>query len=60
LPEPLPKTSGAETAVQGLPFMNEAVVSALEQRRYAPATLGGRAVDVRYTFKVRLEFPGSR
>ena len=46
--------------VKGLPFMEEAVVTALEQRRYAPATLGGRAVNVRYTFKVRLELPVPR
>jgi len=46
--------------VKGLPFMDEAVVRALEQRRYTPATLAGRAVHVRCTFKVRLELPGAR
>jgi len=40
--------------VEGLPFMNEAVVEALEQRRYRPATRGGRPIEVRYPFKIHL------
>jgi len=44
--------------LQGLPFMNSAVIEALERRRYAPARLpGGQAVDVDYTFRIRLELP---
>ncbi|MFT3915669.1 MAG: energy transducer TonB [Anaeromyxobacteraceae bacterium] len=39
-------------AVKGLPFMSDAAMSALEQRVYKPATLGGRPVDVFYVFKL--------
>jgi protein TonB len=42
--------------VQGLPYMNEAVVDALLRRRYSPARLAnGTAVDVDYTFRIRLK-----
>ena len=42
--------------LQGLPYMNEAVVDALLRRRYAPARLAnGKAVDVEYTFRIRLQ-----
>jgi protein TonB len=42
--------------LQGLPYMNEAVVEALLRRRYAPARLAnGTAVDVDYTFRIRLQ-----
>ena len=43
--------------LKGLPFLDQAIVSALEQRRYRPATLGGNPLDVRYTFTVRLNLP---
>jgi protein TonB len=44
--------------LQGLPFMDRAVVEALERRRYAPARLAdGRAVEVDYTFRIRLQLP---
>jgi TonB family protein len=43
--------------LKGLPFMNEAVVEALAQRRYRPATSHGKAVDVHYTFNLRLTLP---
>jgi protein TonB len=44
--------------VQGLPFMDRAVMEALERRRYVPARLpDGRPVDVDYTFRIRLQLP---
>jgi TonB family protein len=43
--------------LKGLPFMNDAVVDALSQRRYKPATARGRPVDVYYTFNLRLTLP---
>ena len=43
--------------VKGLPFMNVAVVDALEQRKYKPAMAQGKAVDVYYTFNIRLKLP---
>jgi TonB family protein len=42
---------------KGLPFMNSAVVDALEKRRYKPALAQGKAVDVYYTFSIRLKLP---
>ena len=54
---------GADGAVRkcrvlkGLPFMNTAVLEALAQRRYRPATAQGRPVDVYYTFNLRLALP---
>jgi TonB family protein len=44
-------------AVKGLPFMTKAVLDAIEQRRYRPATARGKPVDVYYTFNVRLTLP---
>src|SRR5713226_3342504 len=42
--------------VQGLPYMDGAVVDALLRRRYTPARLAdGRAVEVEFTFRVRLQ-----
>lgn len=38
--------------VKSLPFMNDAVISALERRTYKPALLGGRPVDAYYQFSV--------
>src|SRR5436190_1037650 len=43
--------------VKGLPFMNGAVVDALEKRKYKPAVAQGKAVDVYYTFNIRLKLP---
>jgi protein TonB len=43
--------------LKGLPFMDSAMVSALERRRYAAATLRGRPLDVNYTFRIRLVLP---
>ncbi|MFL5312442.1 MAG: TonB family protein, partial [Myxococcales bacterium] len=43
--------------LKGLPFMNASVVEALERRRYQPATLQGKPVDVYYTFNLRLALP---
>ena len=43
--------------IKGLPFMNSAVVAALEQRKYKPAMAQGKAVDVYYTFNIRLKLP---
>ncbi len=43
--------------LKSLPFMDRAVVDALEKRRYKPATLGGRAVEVNYNFKITLRLP---
>jgi protein TonB len=40
--------------LKGLPYMDRAVVDALERRRYRPATLGGRPVEVSYDFKITL------
>jgi protein TonB len=43
--------------VQGLAFMDWAVIGALEKRRYVPATLGGKPVEVDYTFVLNLKLP---
>jgi protein TonB len=43
--------------LKGLPFMDRAVVRNLERRRYRPATLGGKPLDVQYTFTIRLKLP---
>jgi protein TonB len=43
--------------LKSLPFMDRQVVSNLERRRYKPATLGGKPLDVQYTFTVRLKLP---
>jgi protein TonB len=40
--------------LKGLPYMDRAVIDALERRRYRPATLGGHPVEVSYDFKVTL------
>jgi periplasmic protein TonB len=45
--------------LQGLPYMEGAVVDALLRRRYTPARLAdGRAVEVDYTFRIRLRLVG--
>ncbi len=38
--------------LRSLPFMDRAVIEALEQRRYTPATLGGEPVEVYYRFRL--------
>ena len=43
--------------VKGLPFMNAAVIGALERRKYKPAAAQGKPVDVYYTFNIRLKLP---
>ena len=43
--------------LKSLPFMDRAVIDALERRRYKPATLGGRPVEVNYNFKITLRLP---
>jgi serine/threonine-protein kinase len=43
--------------LKGLPFMDRPVVEALQRRRYKPATLQGKAVDVFYIFKLTLNLP---
>jgi protein TonB len=43
--------------IRGLPFMDRAVIDALERRRYSPATLGGKPVEVDYTFRLTLRLP---
>jgi protein TonB len=43
--------------IQSLPFMDRAVIEALEHRRYKPALLQGRPIEVDYTFKIRLNLP---
>jgi periplasmic protein TonB len=43
--------------LKSLPFMDRAVVDALERRRYKPATLGGGPVEVDYTFRITLRLP---
>ena len=43
--------------IQNLPFMDRVVIEALERRRYKPALLQGRPIEVDYTFKIRLNLP---
>jgi TonB family protein len=43
--------------LKGLPFMDRPTTYALERRRYKPATLLGKPVDVYYTFNIRLALP---
>ena len=43
--------------IQGLPFMDRAVVSTLEQQRYKPYLLNGQPVEVDLTFRIRLQLP---
>jgi TonB family protein len=42
---------------KGLPFMDAAVVQALERRRYRPATLKGVPVEVTYQFRINWKLP---
>ena len=42
---------------QNVRFMDNAVIEALEKRRYTPATLDGKPIPVYYEFLVRLKLP---
>jgi len=44
--------------VKGLPFMNRAVVDALERRTYEPYVLNGVPSEIDYTFRIRLQPAG--
>ncbi|WP_257459140.1 energy transducer TonB [Archangium lipolyticum] len=41
----------------GRPFMDEAVIEALESRRYRPVLYQGKPISVSYTFSVKLQLP---
>jgi len=43
--------------LKSLPFMDRAVIQALEQRRYKPYLANGQPVEIDYTFKVKLTLP---
>jgi protein TonB len=40
--------------LKSLPYMDRAVISALERARYQPFTVGGKPSDVAYTFTIKL------
>jgi TonB family protein len=44
-------------AVKTLPLMEGPVLSAIARRKYKPAQMGGKAVDVNYTFNIKLQVP---
>jgi TonB family protein len=43
--------------LKGLPYMDSAVIQALQGRNYRPAVADGKPVDVYYTFTIRLKLP---
>jgi protein TonB len=43
--------------IKSLPYMDRAVIKALEGRRYRPAKLEGKAVTVDYEFRINLVLP---
>ena len=43
--------------LKGLPYMDTAVIRALQARKYKPALAEGKPVDVFYTFTIRLKLP---
>jgi periplasmic protein TonB len=43
--------------IKGQPYMNEAVLSALETRRYTPVTYEGKPISVIYNFHIKLDLP---
>jgi protein TonB len=43
--------------LKGLPHMDDAVMGALEGRRYRPVSFQGKPVSVSYVFTVRLTLP---
>jgi len=42
---------------RGLPYMDQAIVDALERRRYRPAMRDGKPVEVNYEFRINLRLP---
>jgi TonB family protein len=42
---------------KSLPYMDRPVINALEARKYRPALVQGKPVDVFYTFNVKLKLP---
>jgi protein TonB len=50
-------TVGGCRVLQSVPFMEEAVLSALRTRRYSPVTKNGKPIDVAYVFRVHLVMP---
>lgn len=40
--------------LQSVPALDEAIIDALRRRRYAPATLDGKPIEVEYTFKITM------
>ncbi len=43
--------------IKGVPFMDRAVITALEQRRYTPALLQGKPVEIYYNIHTTLKLP---
>src|SRR5713226_65812 len=43
--------------LKSVAFMDRAVIEALERRRYTPAMLQGKPIDVDYTFRITLTLP---
>jgi serine/threonine-protein kinase len=43
--------------IKGVPFMDRAVITALEQRRYSPALLRGKPVEIYYNIQTTLKLP---
>ncbi len=43
--------------LHSLPFMDKAVVDALLRRRYSPAMVQGKPIEVDFTFTIRLKLP---
>lgn len=43
--------------IKSLPYMDAAVIQALEQRRYSPARINGQPVAVDYLFQIYLRLP---
>src|ERR1700682_820869 len=43
--------------MKSLPFMDRAVISSLERRKYSPALLHGQPIEVDYIFNIKLNLP---
>jgi protein TonB len=43
--------------LKALPFMERAVLDALERRTYSPALFEGKPIEVQYTFRIQLKLP---
>lgn len=50
------KVHGCEVQ-KSLPYMDRAVINAIQARKYRPALMQGKPVDVFYTFHVKLRLP---